>query len=96
MMLAYSEWHGVADGIRDINGRGAGADSRFNDASQIVDRRTACVFTGEFHVVGIVTRTFHHINSAFDDFIQRAAQLGGDMHRRRGDEGVDAERFRHF
>ena len=90
------ERHGVADGVRDINRRGAGVDGGFYHARQIGDRRTARIFTGEFDVVGIISCAFNHIDCALDDLIQGATQLGGDVHRRGGDKSVNAERFSDF
>lgn len=87
------ERHGVADGVRDINGGGASVDRRFDDASQIGNRRAAGVFTGEFDIVSVVARPLHHIYRALNHFIQRAAQFGGDMHRRGRNKGMDAESF---
>ena len=67
----------------DINGGGAGVDRRFHDASQIGNRRTAGVFTGELNVIGkLRARLTPHIDRALNHFIQGAAQFGGDMHRR--------------
>ena len=90
------ERHGVADGIRNIDGRCACINRGFNNASQIGDRRTASVFTGKLDIVSVVTRAFHHIDRPFDNFIQVTAQLGRDMHRRGGDKGVNTERFCDF
>ncbi|VGP79779.1 hypothetical protein SB00610_03882 [Klebsiella quasipneumoniae subsp. similipneumoniae] len=90
------ERHGVADGIRNIYGGGASVNRCFHDASQVSYWRTAGVFTGEFDIVSVIARPLHHINRSLNDFIQGAAQFGGDMHRRGGDEGVDTERFGHL
>ena len=88
--------HGIADGVRDINRGGAGVDGGFDHARQIGDRRTARIFTGEFDVVGIVACAFDHIDCALNDLIQGATQLGGDVHRRGGDKGMNSERFGDF
>ncbi len=90
------ERHGIADGIRDINGGGAGVDRRFHDASQIGNRRTAGVFTGELNVVSVVACPLHHIDRALNNLIQRTAQFGGDMHRRGGNKGMNTESLGHF
>ncbi|MND96270.1 hypothetical protein D3C80_885550 [compost metagenome] len=50
---------GVAHGVRDIDGGRAGIDSGFHHATQVIDWRTAGVFTGEFYVVSVVTGAFH-------------------------------------
>ena len=90
------ERHGVADGIRNIDGCCACINRGFNDASQIGNRRTASVFTGKLDIVSVVACALHHIDGTFNNLIQVTAQLGGDMHRRGGDKSVNTERFRHF
>ena len=90
------ERHGITDGIRDINGGGAGVDRRLHDASQIGNRRTAGVFTGELNVVSVVACPLHHIDRALNNLIQRTAQFGGDMHRRGGNKGMNTESLGHF
>ena len=67
------ERHGVTDGIGDVNGFGTCVNSSFNNASQIGDRGTACIFAGELHVIGIITRTLNHVDRALNDLIQRTA-----------------------
>ncbi|SAQ32875.1 Uncharacterised protein [Klebsiella oxytoca] len=88
------ERHGVADGIRDIDGRCAGIYRGFDDAGQIGNRRTASIFTGKLNVVSVVAGALNHIDSAFNHFIQITAQLGRDVHRRGGDKGMNTEGFR--
>ena len=73
--------HGVADGVRDVDGFRTRVDGGFHDARQVFDWRTARILTGEFNVIGVVACAFHHIHRALNHFIQRAAQLGGDVHR---------------
>ena len=88
--------HGVADGIRDVDGSGSGINSGFHNTGQIVNRRAACIFTGKFHVVSVVTRPFNHIHRTFDHFIQRAAQLGCNVHGGGGNKSMDTESFCNF
>ncbi|MNB87478.1 hypothetical protein D3C75_344780 [compost metagenome] len=90
------ERHGVADGVRDIDGGGTGVNRGFNHACQIGDWRTTGIFTGEFNVVGVVASPFDHVNRTLNNFIQRATQFCGDMHRGGGDKSMDSECFGHF
>ena len=85
--------HGVADGVRDVDGFRARVDGGFHNARQVFDWRTARIFTGEFNVIGIVACALNHVDRALNHLIQRAAQFGCDVHRRGGNKGVDTERF---
>ncbi len=84
---------GVADGVRDIDGGGAGIDGGFDHAAQIVDRCAAGVFTGELYVVGVVAGTFDRAHRHLQHFVERAFQLRFNVQGRGGQEHVDAERF---
>ena len=85
--------HGVADSVRDVDGFSARIDGSFHHARQIFNRRTASIFTGEFNVIRVVTGTFDHVDRALNDLIQRAAQLGGNVHRRGSNKGMNTECF---
>ena len=88
--------HGVADGVRDVDGSGSGINRGFHYTGQIVNRRAACIFTGEFDVISVVTRAFDHIHRTFNHFIQRTAQLGRNVHGGGGNECMDTESFCNF
>ncbi|MNZ81564.1 hypothetical protein D3C78_1002360 [compost metagenome] len=66
---------GVAHGIRNVNGGGTGVDRSFYHATQVIDWRTACIFTGEFYVVGVITGAFHRADRHLQHFVERALQF---------------------
>ena len=51
--LAKFVRNGVAHGVWDIDGAGAGFNRRLNDATQIINRSAARIFTGKLDIVGI-------------------------------------------
>ena len=90
------KWHGVAHGVRNVDGGGTGINRRFDHSRQIGNWGASGIFARKFNIIGVITGAFHHIDSAFDHLVQRAAQLGGDVHWRSGNKGMNTEGFGDF
>ena len=80
----------VADGIRNIDRRGAGLDRRFADPAEIIVLGACRIHRAPLDIVGVAARPRHRRNDALVDLILRQLQLMLAVKRRRSDECVDA------
>ena len=80
----------VADGVRNIDHRGAFLDHRLNDAAEEVQLGTSGVLAGKLHIVDAVAGKAHRPPGRVDDLVGSHAQLLFHVDRAGRDEGVDA------
>ena len=81
---------GVADGIGQVDGGGAGLERRLHAAAQIVDLGARGVLGRPLHVLHPVARPRHLEVDHLQHLLGRLLQLVLHVHGRGGDEGVDA------
>ena len=67
--------HGVADGVRQIDDRGARFDCRFDGLTQKINVGAAGVFGGKFHFRAALARVAHVGGNGFEGLFARQAQL---------------------
>ncbi|MNP18995.1 hypothetical protein D3C76_1115030 [compost metagenome] len=82
--------NGIAAGIRDVDGAGAGIDGGFDDAAEEVDLGAAGVFAGELHVLAEVARALDRADRLLHHLVRLHAQLVLHMDGAGGDERMDA------
>ena len=73
----------VADGS-------SGLGDGFDDASQVLIVRAACIFGIELHVLDVALGVLHGSHGTLDDFLGRRVELVADVALARSDSGVDA------
>lgn len=88
--------YGVVYGVRNVDGGGIGINRRFDYSRQIGNGCTFGIFVRKFNIIGVITGAFYYIDSAFDYFVQRVAQFGGDVYWRSGNKGMNTEGFGDF
>src|SRR5579862_1408275 len=86
--------HGVADGVRNVDGRRAGFDGGFDDFAQKFRLRSAGVFWTEFDVLAKFARHLHGVNGLAHDFVFRFLQFEFAVNRAGGEKDMDARPFR--
>jgi hypothetical protein len=67
--------NGVTHGIWNIDGTGASIDGGFDHTAQIVDRRTARIFTGKLDVISKATCVFHCVDTHFQHIFKALLQF---------------------
>ena len=82
--------HRVADGIGDVDGGGAGIDRSLDAAAEEVVLGAGAVLARPFDVVGVVARAGDLRDHHLVDLVRLLLQLVLHVHRRGGQEGVDA------
>ncbi len=85
--------HGVADGVGNVDGGGAGIDGGLDAAAEEVLLGAGAVLARPFHVVGVVARAGDLRDHHFVDLVRLFLQLVFHVHRRGGEEGVNAAAF---
>ena len=85
--------HRVADGVGDVDGGGAGVDGGLHAAAEEIVLGAGAVLGRPFHVVGVAARAGHLRDHHLVDLVRLLLQLVFHVHRRGGDEGVDALAF---
>jgi len=71
----------VADGVRDVDGAGAGVDGGLEDMAQEVEVGAPGVFRRELDIVGELARLLHRGHRALDDLRRLHAQLLAHVNR---------------
>ena len=84
----------VAHGVREIDRGGAGVDRGFDAAAEKVELGAGGVFSGPLDVVDVIARPRHRRDHHLVDLLWLHLQLVLHVHRRRGQEGVDAAALR--
>src|SRR5207253_2925462 len=85
---------GVADGIRNVDRRGPGADGELDGATEKVTFRSGRVFGAPLHVVGEIARPRHCRADGIEDGIRSHLELVLHMDGAGRDEGVNARTTR--
>ena len=80
----------VADRVRQVDGRRAHLDHRFDDAAEEVEVAARRVLGRELHVVRVLPRVADRVDRRLEALLARHAQLGLQMQIGGGDERVDA------
>jgi hypothetical protein len=86
--------HRVADGVGDIDGGGAGLDRRLDAAAEEVVLAAGAVLARPLDIVGVPPRPRHRGDHRLVDLFRLHLQLPLHVHRRGGDEGMDARALR--
>ena len=81
---------GVADGVRDVDGGGAGLDGDVDHLDEEVDVGAGAVLGGELDVVGVAAGEANALADLVDGLGARDAELGLEVQVGGGEEGVDA------
>ena len=84
----------IADGVGDIDRRGAGSDRQLHAAAQEIGLRARRVFRAPLHIVREIARSRHRGAHRVEHGIGPHLQLVLHMNRAGGDEGVDAKALR--
>jgi len=82
--------NGVADGVGNIDGAGAGIDDLLDNPAEKIDFRAAGILAGEFNIGTQVAGVFHCLHRRFDHFVRLHPQLVLHMDRAGGNKGMDA------
>ena len=82
--------HRVADGVGDVDGGGAGIDGGLHAAAEEILLGAGCVFRRPLDVVGVAARARDLRDHHLEDLVRLFLELVFHVHRRGGDEGVDA------
>ena len=82
--------HGVAHGVRDVDGAGAGLDRRLHAAAEEVVLGTRAVLAGPLHIVGELAGIAHAVDHRRMHVLGLHLQLDAHVERAGRDEGVDA------
>ena len=82
--------HRVADGVGDIDGGGAGIDRGFHAAAEEIVLGAGAVLGRPFHVVGVAARAGDLPDHHLIDLVRLLLQLPLHVHRRGGQESMDA------
>ena len=86
--------HRVADGVGDIDGGGAGLDRGLDATAEEIELGAGAVLARPLDVVGVVARAGDLRDHHLEDFVRLLLQLVFHVHRRGGQEGVDAPPLR--
>jgi hypothetical protein len=87
--LPHVRRNGVADGIRDVDRRGAGLDRRFDHLAQEVVFGARGVLGRELDVVAVARRAPHAFDRPLDDLLARHPQFELAMDRAGGQKDVN-------
>ena len=82
--------HGVADRVRDVDGGGAGLDRGLDAAAQEIELGAGAVLGRPFDVVGVAPRAGDLRDHHLVDLVRLLLELVFHVHRRGGQEGMDA------
>ena len=86
--------NGVADGVGDVDRRGARGDGLLDHAAEVVDRRATRVLAGELNVIGVLSRLADRRHAHGEHVVKGLPELVLHVYRGGGDEGVYAEALR--
>ena len=86
--------HGIADGVGNVDGGGAGLDRGLDAAAEEIVFGAGAVLARPFDVVGVAARARHLRDHHLVDLVRLLLQLVFHVHRRGGQEGVDAPPLR--
>src|SRR6266542_2972922 len=78
--------HRVADGVRDVDGRRAGVNRRFDETAQEVRLRPARIFGRKLDVLRVLTGQADRLDRLLEDLIGRHTQLHLHVNGRARDE----------
>jgi hypothetical protein len=89
---AWSEFlrHRIADGVGNIDGGRAGLDRCFDATAEEVVLGARAVLARPLDIVGVAARARHRGDHHLVDLLRLELQLPLHVHRRGGEEGVDA------
>jgi hypothetical protein len=90
---AHVRGDGVADGVRDVDRRGAGIDGRFDHFAQEVVFGPRRILGRELDVVTVSRRAPHAFDGPLDDLLGRHPQFEFAVDRAGGQEDVDPRPF---
>ena len=82
--------HGIADGVGNVDGGGAGIDRGLDAAAEEIVLGAGAVLARPFDVVGVVARARDLRDHHLVDLVRLLLQLPLHVHRRGGEEGMDA------
>ena len=85
---------GVADGVGDVDGRGAGVDRRFHDPTEEVELRASGVLRRELDVGAELPCPLHPGDGPSHHFVLGHPQFELAVDRARGEENMDPRPFR--
>jgi len=88
--FAVALGRGIADGVREINRRGAGLDGGLGDLFQEIEFGAAGIFGGEFDIAGVGQGLFNRLDADADDFFLALAEFEIAMDFGGGAEDVNA------
>ena len=86
--------HRVADGVGNIDRAGAGLNRGLDAAAEEIVLGSGAVLARPFDVVGVAARPRHRGDHHLKNLLGRKLQLPLHVHRRGGDEGMDARLLR--
>ena len=93
---AHQGWSRIADGIRNIDRRRPRRDRRLDYLAEKIVLRARRILRREFHVAAIGHRPPDTRHRPLDDFLASHFQFELAVNGARGEEHVDARRFRRF
>ena len=82
--------HGIADGIRDVDGARPGGNCRFNGAAEEIDVAARAVLARPLHISAQVPRQAHTVGNRFQHLLGLHPQLILHMQRAGGNKGMNA------